>query len=104
MQPFMTNAWGVGGVPKILNPLEYDVPQAPKPSSSGRKLLPMVSFATKSLFVHLFTFGGIMPRLHGKHLGNIGVTSMGMGWCCHHVACYRVVPLLMLPEFLKLAN
>jgi hypothetical protein len=45
-----------------------------------------------------------MPRLHGKHLGNIGVTSMGMGWCCHHVACYRVVPLLMLPEFLKLAN
>jgi hypothetical protein len=66
-------------MPRILNPFKYDVPQAPKPSSSEGELLPMVSFATGSLFAHLFSFGGIMLELHGIHLGNIGVTSMGMG-------------------------
>jgi hypothetical protein len=79
MQRSKTNAWGVGGVSRILNPFEYDVPQAPKPFSSERELLPMVSFATRSLFAHLFSFGAIMPRLHGTHPRNIGVTSMGMG-------------------------
>jgi hypothetical protein len=57
MQCFKTNAWGVGGVSRILNPLEYDVPQAPKPFSNERELLLMVSFATRSLFVHMFSFG-----------------------------------------------
>lgn len=79
IQPCKINAWGVGRVPRILNPFEYDVPQAPKPFSNEGELLPMVSFAIGSLFAHLFSFGGIMLGLHGIHLGNISVTSMGMG-------------------------
>ncbi len=79
MQPSKTNAWGVGRVPRILNPLKYDVPQAPKPFSSEGKLLLMVSFVTRSSFAHLFSFGGIMLGLHGMHPRNIGVTNMGMG-------------------------
>ncbi len=67
MQLSKTNAWGVGRVPRILNPLEYDVPQAPKPFSSEGKPLLMVSFIIGNLFAHLFAFGGIMPRLHGTH-------------------------------------
>jgi hypothetical protein len=60
MQPLKINAWGVGGVSRILNPLKYDDPQAPKPSFSRGKLLLMVSFTIGNLFAHLFSLCGIM--------------------------------------------
>ncbi len=61
----------------ILNPLEYDVPQAPRPPSSG--LLPMVSSGSGSLFAHLFSSAGTMPGLHGTAPANTSGASMGMG-------------------------
>ncbi|CAM6045001.1 unnamed protein product [Sphagnum compactum] len=70
MQPpkvAMHDGGAAGLQPAILNPLEYDIPQAPRPTSSSGLLLPMVSSGTGSLFAHLFSSapGSTMPGLHG---------------------------------------
>jgi len=63
----------------ILHPLEYDVPQAPKPfSNGGEGLLPLVSSVIGCLFVHLFSFHGTMLGLHGTHPGK--VVQQTWGW------------------------
>jgi hypothetical protein len=62
----------------ILHPLEYDVPQVPKPfSNGGEGLLPLVSFVLVVCF-HLFSFHGTMLGLHGTHPGK--VVQQEWGW------------------------
>jgi len=69
----------VGGMLGILHPLEYDVPQGPKPFfDGGEGLLPLVSSVIGSLFVHLFSFHGTMLGSHGTHLGK--VVQQAWGW------------------------
>ncbi len=87
MQPpkvAMHDGGAAGLQPAILNPLEYDIPQAPRPTSSSGLLLPMVSSGTGSLFAHLFSSapGSTMPGLHGGSSStnnNIPANTAGAG-------------------------
>lgn len=77
--PFMMQppkALGGSGLPGMMNALEYEVPQAPRPSSG---LLPLGPSGAGSLFAHLFASGGGMPVLQGTGASQTGAgTGIGI--------------------------
>uniref|UniRef100_A0A7I4D5D1 C2H2-type domain-containing protein n=1 Tax=Physcomitrium patens TaxID=3218 RepID=A0A7I4D5D1_PHYPA len=64
---------GGADLPGILNPLDYDVPQAPRPSSGQLPLTP-----SGSLLAHLFASGNGLQGFQGSSPSQSGATA-GMG-------------------------
>jgi hypothetical protein len=64
---------GGSGLPGMMNPLEYEVPQAPRPSSVHLPLGP-----SGSMFAHLFASGNGLQGLQGSGPPQSGATA-GMG-------------------------
>lgn len=64
---------GGSGLPGMMNPLEYEVPQAPRPSSVHLPLGP-----SGSMFAHLFASGNGLQGLQGSGPPQSGATA-GVG-------------------------